>query len=187
MKKITAVILTLVLVVCSAVSCAGKGGAGKTASSIVPQEAQNVVQKFAEGVITGDGDGMMLCMYPQAIFDALKASGLMNDFYNVLGTGSGGELKKCELSDEVKVSTDACNGAQKYFTNYAEMLDVKGETYTVSDGYYAKMNITTSENGKDEDFSEDITIVKVDGQGWMIIPMTAQDLESAAAGADAQG
>ncbi|WP_297961294.1 hypothetical protein [uncultured Ruminococcus sp.] len=187
MKKTAAVILTLILVVCAAVSCGSKGGAGKTASSIVPKEAQDVVRKFSEGVMTGDGDGMMLCMYPQDIFDALKASGLMNDFYNALGTGSGGELKKCELSDEAKISADACRGAQNYFNGYAQMLEVKGVSYKVSDGYSAKMNITTSENGKEDGYSEDIVIVMVDGHGWMIIPMTAQDLESAAAGADAQG
>ena len=181
MKKITATILSCILIGCTAVSCGSKKEEN-TASKVLPAEADSCIKDFVNNVFSGDGNGMLNCMYPHALISGLKSSGLTKQLYSALEMGVDGSLDKCTTSDEVKISEKAMKGAGVYFDSYTNMLKVSAPPYTVSDGYKLKMNVTVKSGSQKDSTSEDIIVVDVDGEGWKIIPMDEATLEAAADG-----
>ena len=187
----TALLLSFMVIGGTVVSCGkkGKGDGDTTASesSILPADADKCIQDFSQGIFSGDGEATIFRMYPDAVVEGLDKSGMIDQFYSAIGSGAEGEMKKCSTADEVKISDKAMQGAAVYFDSYAQMLNVTAPIYKVSDGYNLNMTVTTTDDGKDDDFTENITVVCVDGEGWKIIPMAEADLEGVVDNQASQG
>jgi hypothetical protein len=149
-------------------------------------EAEKVVKKFADATFGGDVEAMLSCLYPSDVVKSMKESGDMDDFAEAVGDPDElGELKDFSTSDCKKLDEKAFEGAQQYFTMYAQLMGAEAGDYKVTDGFSMKMKAKVEQDGETEDFDEDVIVVKLDGEGWMLLPMSEDDLLSMVGDEDA--
>lgn len=181
MKKITALLIACFMAVCTA-SCSQKsddaGSADSTAQvttageaeMTVPEAAEKVLKEFAESSVSGEVDIMMECMYPKEMIDGMEKAGMKEDFSNAMSSSSGGTLKKFGTDNCRKLSADAIKAAKQYFDAFALGLQISTTDYQIKDGYCLDVNIEIEVNGESSEFTDAVTVVLVDGEGWKLIP-----------------
>lgn len=154
-----------------------EGSSDKEINKEDQAEAEKVVKKFAESTFGGDVEGMLSCLYPAAVVKSMKDSGDIDDFAAAVGDPDElGELKDFSTSDFKKLDEKAFEGAQQYFTLYAQLMGTEDVDYKVTDGYTMKMKAKVEHDGETEDFDEDVIVVMLDGEGWMLLPMGEEEL-----------
>lgn len=156
-----------------------EGSSDKEINKEDQAEAEKVVKKFADATFGGDVEGMLSCLYPSDVVKSMKESGDMDDFAEAMGEPDElGKLTEFSTSDCKKLDEKAFESAQQYFTMYAQLMGTEAGDYKVTDGFSMKMKAKVEQDGKTEDFDEDVIVVMLDGEGWMLLPMSEDDLLS---------
>lgn len=149
---------------------------GEGESADVPAEAEAVVKKFAEATLKSDVNTMLSCLYPKAVVDKMNESGDADDFSDAVGDpGENGNLLSVSVSDGKKLSKKAAEGVKRYYSIYSQMLGANDE-YKIVEGYSMKLAMTIEDDGQKEDMNEDIMIVKLEGEDWLLVPMGEDEL-----------
>lgn len=184
MKRITALLIACFMTVCAA-SCSQKsddadsaGGTAQvtTAELTVPEEAEKVLKSFAESSVSGEVETMITCMYPAEMIDGMEKAGIKQEFAAAMSSGVGGELKKFSTDTCKKLSGEALEAAKKYFDSFAMGLQIPTNGYQVSDGYSLNVNIEIEVNGEASEFTDPVSVVLIDGEGWKLIPASEEYL-----------
>ena len=183
MKKIIAFIMIGAALMCGAVSCGnGKKAGSEAVESVVddgcPQEVKELAKSFTGYVVNGDVDNTLSSMYPAELVEGLKSNGIAEEVAGVMGAGDHGTLKEVKVSAAVPLSSDAAAGAEKYFNTYSQFLSSSPKEYTVTEGFVVDTDTITDVNGKEDVYSEQLTVVQVTGEGWKVIPMSESELVS---------
>lgn len=183
MKKLIAFIMIGAALMCGAVSCGnGKKGGSEAAESVTddgcPQEAKELAKSFTGYVVNGDVDNTLSSMYPAELVEGLKSNGIAEEVAGVMGAGDHGTLKEVRVSSAAAISSEAVAGAEKYFNTYSQFLSASPKEYTVTEGFVVDTDTITDADGKEDVYSEQLTVVQVTGEGWKIIPMSESELVS---------
>lgn len=186
MKKITALLIACFMAVCAA-SCSQKSDdaspdstaqvttAGE-AEMTVPGAAEKVLKEFAESSVSGEVEKMITCMYPAEMIDGMEQAGIKQEFAAAMSSGVGGELKKFSTDTCKKLSGEALEAAKKYFDSFALGLQIPTSGYQISDGYSLNVNIEIEVSGEASEFTDPVSVVLIDGEGWKLIPASEEYL-----------
>ena len=193
MNKLKALFIICAAAVC-AVSCgekpadnaaddtAGKADAVTTEAQPVsesvdiPAEAEKALKEFAESSISGDVDTMLKRMYPENMIDAMEKAGIKQEFAVAVSGSVGGKLNGFSIDGCTKLSDEAILKAENYYESFAAGLQTDTATFKINDGYSLNMNIDMELNGESGSFSDPVSVVLIDGDGWKLIPASEQDL-----------
>lgn len=145
-------------------------------SAAAPAEAEAVAKKFAEATLNSEINTMLSCLYPKAVVDKMNESGEADDFSEAVGEpGENGKLLSLSTSDSKKLSKEAAEGVKKYYSIYSQMLGADSE-YKVIEGYSMKLAMKIEDDGETEDMDENIIVVKLEGEDWLLVPMGEDEL-----------
>lgn len=194
MKKLTALFMVCIMAVCTA-SCSQKSGDEKSGDNVAQTEAETtisadaekVLKDFAESSVSGEVDTMLRCMYPEVMIEGIESSGMKQEFAAAMSSGVGGTLKTFSTDSGKKLSDEAIKSAKQYFDAFAIGLQINGKNYQIKDGYGVNVNIGIEKDGETSEFTDPVTVVLIDGDGWKLIPasedyllnMTQQSTEQA--------
>ena len=189
MKKLTALLIACFMAVCMA-SCSQKSDGGSSTDSTaqvttageaemtVPADAEKVLKEFAESSVSGEVEKMITCMYPAEMIDGMEKAGIKQEFAAAMSSGVGGELKKFSTDSCKKLSGEALEAAKKYFDSFALGLQIPTSGYKISDGYSLNVNIEIEVSGEASEFTDPVSVVLIEGEGWKLIPASEEYLLS---------
>ena len=187
MKKLTALLVVCLMAVCAA-SCSEKPGKAKSGENAaqataqaqtetpVPAEAEQTLKKFAESSVSGEVDTMIKCMYPEEMIEGMEKSGMKQEFAAAMSSGAGGTLRTFSTDGGKRLSDEAIKSAQQYFDAFALGLQISGRSYQIKDGYGVNVNIGIEKDGETSEFTDPVTVVLVEGEGWKLIPASEEYL-----------
>lgn len=87
------------------------------------------------------------------------------------------KIKLKSVKKGKKLKKDAIKGAEAYFTIQANSYDADDDI-EVKKGYEYKLKYSVKEDGDKDTNTQKICVVKVKGDGWKVIPVSADRLES---------
>jgi hypothetical protein len=117
-------------------------------------------------------------MYPEEMITGMEQSGIKEEFAVAMSSGVGGTLKTFSTDSGKKLSDEAIESAQKYFEAFAIGLQIGSKGYQIKDGYGVNVNIGIEKDGETSEFTDPVTVVLVDGEGWKLIPASEEYLLS---------
>lgn len=153
-----------------------KADDGDEESVPVPAEAEAVASKFVDATMKGDVKVMLSCLYPKAVVNKMNESGEADDFSEAVGTpGENGKLLSLSTSDCKKLSEKAADGVKQYYSIYSQMLGAAAD-YKIVEGYSMKIAMQVEEDSEKEDMDEEVIVVKLEGEDWLLVPMGEDEL-----------
>ncbi|WP_295079975.1 hypothetical protein [Ruminococcus sp.] len=152
------------------------GPAQGVPAASLPADAEKALRSFAESSVSGDVDTMLESMYPVDAVEAMEESGMKQEFAVAMSSGVGGKLNNMTTDSCYKLSSAAIKAAKKYFDSFAEGLKLKNQNYQITDGYTLNISIETEINGQTDNFSDPVSVVLIEGEGWKLIPASEEYL-----------
>ena len=141
------------------------------ADVIAELEAES--KKFSEVTVKPDMDAVLGYLYPKALVDALKEAG----YSDAMGEEEeGGTLNECKIDNVKELNAEALAGAEKYFSYFAEMLDVEGLSVKAEKGYFYDLTTDIEKGSEQSKETEPLCLVYLKDEGWKVVPVEAGDL-----------
>lgn len=146
---------------------------------------KKAVKKYVKAGIGKNGGKKYFSMIlPDYVADQLKADEKWDDMIERYNNDNADarddyKLKIKEINKKGKLSDDALDGAQLYFTEIAKKYDTKPQKLTIKKGWEFEIQLTKKEKKKSKT-TESLTIcaVKIKGEGWKIAEVSASDLKN---------
>ena len=148
---------------------------GKTPASL-PAEAENVVRNFTESSATGDVDTMIKCMFPDEMLDAIEKFGVKQQFAVAISSSAGGKLSSFSTENCYKLGGEAIRISKNYYDSFAENLQIKSASYSVTDGYCLDITVDAEVNGEKSTFTDPVSVIMIEGSGWKVIPASEESI-----------
>ena len=126
--------------------------------------------------------------YPDSVIDALKDEDEFDDLVEDFNDNVEDMLDDLEDDEtapkfdkiirQEKLKNSQIKAAEEYFEDMCEMYDADDDDIEISKGYEVKVRVKyRNEDGKKKHDTEKICVVKIKGDGWKIIPLSADRLE----------
>ncbi len=146
---------------------------------------KKAVKKYVKAGIGKNGGKKYFSMIlPDYIADQLKADEKWDDMIERYNNDNADarddyKLKIKEINKKGKLSDDALDGAQLYFTEIAKKYDTNPQKLTIKKGWEFEITLNKKEKKKSTT-TETLTIcaVKIKGEGWKIAEVSASDLKN---------
>lgn len=149
------------------------------------REAKDCVKKYIDSTLGSDPDVLFGLSYPRETIDFLKSSGkweaLAGSYASI--NSEGGEdnkIEDVEISDETVLGENAIKGAGSYFESMHSIFGGEDVKFNVKSGYSMTLKAKITYAGETIDSSENVSAVYLEGDGWKVIPMEVEYLESMA-------
>lgn len=145
---------------------------------------KKAVKKYVKAGIGKNGGKKYFSMIlPDYVADQLKADEKWDDMIERYNNDNADarddyKLKIKEINKKGKLSDDALDGAQLYFTEIAKKYDTKPKKLTIKKGWEFEITLNKKEKKKSTT-TETLTIcaVKIKGEGWKIAEVSVSELE----------
>lgn len=145
---------------------------------------KKAVKKYVKAGIGKNGGKKYFSMIlPDYVADQLKADEKWDDMIERYNNDNADarddyKLKIKEINKKGKLSDDALDGAQLYFTEIAKKYDTKPKKLTIKKGWEFEITLNKKEKKKSTT-TETLTIcaVKIKGEGWKIAEVSVSELK----------
>jgi hypothetical protein len=161
-----------------------KGGAP---AEDTPQlrEAKDCVKKYIESTLGSDAEVLFGYSYPKETIEYLKSSGkwesLAGSYASINSEGGdSSKIEDVEISDETVLSEKAIEGAAAYFDSMNSIFGGEPLKCSITSGYCMTLKAKITYAGETMDSSEPVSAVYIKDDGWKVIPMDGEYLESMA-------
>ncbi|SHM74377.1 hypothetical protein [Ruminococcus flavefaciens] len=149
---------------------------GEPASDKEMEEINDLVKDFAYTTVENDAEGMLKTMFPEDIVKALMDSGDGEDDFTMLEEGQEAKILEYSATDSEKLEDELLDTVKTYYDYYAEEEGVKDADYKIEKGYSFTVDIKSEIDGERDDMHQEACAIYVKGEGWKLLPVSADQL-----------